>query len=262
MNGAEPGAWKAHWKKAQEHGVKASIVIGTDLETSQKAVGLAVTEPAFRAAIGVHPMHVETVSGMSVVKELETLLSSKKNKIVAIGEVGLDYFRLEENQTDIKKQQRELFITQIELAKKYNLPIILHVRDKEVPEKETPGNAYWDVLTTMNKYHKGQTPLVLHCVSGPQDYVKQMLELGAYIGVAANVTYNSADAIRALVKLAPSDKILLETDAPFLPPQEFRGKICEPWMITKTAEFLEESIRISNKQILTNTNKLFPSLPA
>ena len=264
--------WQSHWQKAQEHDVTHSIIVGTALDTSRVAIEQAQQSPHLFAAPGIHPYRYEELisQGMHDEKKLLARVDSDQtelakmiptsSKVVALGETGLDYFRLPAEpqlQQLVKVIQQQAFIAHINLAQKHRLPLLIHVRDRDVPETPTAGNAYWDVLYLLRQHAPQHQTFILHCISGPKAYLKEALNMGAYIGVAANVTYKSADAIRELVRMAPADRLLLETDAPFLPPQEFRGQQCDPWMISKTAEFLEE-MGPDTKQIYQNTLTLFP----
>ncbi len=244
--------WQQHWQTAQDRGVLKSIVVGADLATSQRAVEIANQTPNLLAAVGVHPDEVG-----QPVPELKQL--STHPKVIAVGEVGLDYYRLSAtNKTAVINRQQDLFKQQIELANQLKLPLIVHVRDQETPETVTINNAYWDTLQLIKAHYQFDRPFILHCVSGPLNYIKQALEMGAYIGVAANVTYKNAHLIREIVKITPPDRLLVETDAPFLPPQTYRGQICEPWMIVETDQYLKENF--NQTQMFNNTLKLFPQL--
>lgn len=276
--------WQQHWQAAQDKGVAASIIVGTSVKTSQLALDQTRTDSRLWTAVGIHPNHwqrlnqpvtqsliAEEVNGIEAIitgaSDDTAIISnpSQLPKIIAIGETGLDYFRQDKNTTafeQLKANQQYSFKMQLGLASKYQLPIILHVRD-ELTENSTNGNAYWDTYTLVKSHllHFGQSlKLILHCVSGPIEYVQAMVELGAYVGVAGNVTYSSADQIRSLVKSVPTDKLLLETDAPFLPPRSYRGQICQPWMIAETATYLGELLAIDQKQFINNTIRLFPQL--
>jgi len=268
--------WQDHWKQAQERGVIGSIVVGTTLETSLLATKISQENEKLFSAVGVHPAYVqEIVSSEHTNATLESTMSALEklieveinqtetalNKIVAIGETGLDYFRLKDadpETQEIKENQKVALIEHIKLAQKYKLPVILHVRDQEIPETNTLGNAYWDVVEITS--HFSDVQYILHCVSGPLAYVQEMISRGAYVSVAANVTYNSAHHIRTLVASTPQTKLLLETDAPYLPPQPFRGQMCEPWMISQTAQYLENEMQINVEQILDNTYTCFSLL--
>lgn len=234
--------WQRHWHEAQAHGVVRSIIPGTEIETCRRAVEIAEQDENLQALVGIHPGSVAESERTleSTITELEALLQSEK--VVGIGEIGLDYFRISPDDQAERSRQREWLTAQVELAKKYHAPVALHVRDRQVPEEPTEGNAYWDTWQIVNELDYADE-LVLHCVSGPLAYVQKMIEKGAFVSFAANVTYPNAHGIRELLKITPPDKILCETDAPFLPPQEFRGQVCEPWMIQKTAEFLGNRVQ-------------------
>lgn len=252
--------WQSHWHQAQQKGVTNCLVIGVNLESSEAAVRIAATEPRLWAAVGIHPSEwqehpqLDLATCMTALQKLVT-----QSKVVAIGETGLDYYWLKNNNPQVKKLQQASVTAHLELAAKAQLPTILHVRDQEIPETETPGNAYWDMLAILAQHKTETQNVILHCVSGPVNYLQQALQLGAYIGVAGNVTYKNADQLRTLVKMTPSEKLLLETDAPFLPPQDHRGKTCEPWMIAETAEYLQSNLGIDLERVYQNAIKLFLS---
>lgn len=256
--------WQRYWQEAQTHGVKESVVIGVDLESSRLAIDIACQDQNLFAAVGVHPSEFEEKDLANTQSELGTLIEKDRetnNRIVAIGETGLDFFRTETEST--KQKQIEAFKVHLSLAEKFALPVIIHVRDKDVTEEPTPGNAYWELAEIVEEeLEKGnlKNGFILHCLSGPKAYVKKMTDLGAYCGIAANVTYKNADHLRELAKLVPNDKLLAETDAPFLPPQDFRGKTCEPWMIEKTVQFLEQNLDVHPDQLVKNAQQLFHTL--
>lgn len=248
--------WQDHWQQAQQHGIIKSVVVGTQFETCHLALEIHQQESHLHPAIGIHPHHADTLENESAVKKLRDL--AQQPEVVAIGETGLDYYSLPlDKRKALIKQQKQAFITQIKLANQLNLPLIVHVRDREAPEKEQGGNAYWDTLNHLREYHQSDKPFILHCVSGPLSYTKQALDRGGVIGVAANVGYKKADDIKKIVKYTPPDRLLIETDAPYLPPQEHRGKICQPWMIRKTAEYLTREMQIDLDQLVINAQNLF-----
>lgn len=143
----------------------------------------------------------------------------------------------------------------IRLANKFEKVLIIHSRDKG-GEKDENNQAYLDILKIIKNNYQSKEPFILHCVSGPKEYIKEALQLGAYIGVGANITYPNANKLRELIKIVPEDRLLLETDAPYLPPQEFRGQTCEPWMIEKTANYLQKELEINLEQIYQNNSIL------
>jgi TatD DNase family protein len=259
---SEVNGWQFHWQNAQSRGVTHSVVVGTSPETSQIALDISAQEKNLYASVGIHPTEwhwqdtQETIN--SQVSDIEVLAS--QTKVVAIGEIGLDYYRLDkEDPTFVKYRENQLASLQQQLgiAIKHSLPVILHVRDIDIPEEPVTHNAYWDIITVLKEMWPAGQPFILHCVSGPLNYVKQALELGAYVGVAGNVTYPSADHIRHIVTTAPVEKLLLETDAPYLAPVPHRGKVCEPHMIADTETFLRTEMNVDVETIYQNALGLF-----
>lgn len=240
--------WQKHWQLAQEHEVTAALQIGTSLTTSNVAAQLASKEPKFKAAIGIHP---NSKFSSSEFEELSQLLPNPN--IIAIGETGLDYFRIdsESDPEQVQLEQAQALIAHIKLAATHKLTLIIHLRD-------TGEQAYSDFLSIFKKYATTDQKFILHCVSGPLSFIKEALELGAYIGMAGNVTYKNSDHLRSIVKTAPKDRLLLETDAPYLPPIPHRGHTCEPWMIQLTKNFVVEELGLSEETILENTLSIFP----
>jgi TatD DNase family protein len=258
--------WTEQWQRAQAAGVTDSIVVGTSVETSQRSLELAALDPHLHPVVGIHPYrYIELITDQSEITEaavteqieadyqrLWEITQTGTRPVVAVGETGLDYFRLDPtfHWKKILEAQRQGFIKHLELATKLDVPVIIHVRDMG-PQ------AYTDVLDIIQAEYHGSKPFILHCVSGSVEYVERALSLGAYLGIAGNVTYKNADTIRSLVKIAPPDRLLLETDAPFLPPQPHRGKPCEPWMISLTAEFVQEELGLDPDLIYATSRQLF-----
>jgi TatD DNase family protein len=235
-----------YWKEAQDKGVTTAILIGTNIEDSKEVIEMTKDNKDFYSMVGVHPEHADQLD----IKELEQLAT--QDKVVGIGEIGLDYYWLDKEAQDFDKivqQQKGTFIKQLELANKLNLPVSLHVRDK--------GNEAYDDVLAIIKEHTPINNFVLHCVSGPEHYIEQMISLGAYFGFDGNVTYKNADDIRDILRMVPKDRVVVETDAPYLPPMPHRGKVCEPWMVVLTAEYLEEEFGVGEKQLKDNSVKLF-----
>jgi TatD DNase family protein len=260
--------WLQHWNKAQQHLVASSIVVGTSIKTSKLAIEIAQQEERLFSAVGIHPNYWQKEENITekIIEEQMSAIAplAAEDKVLAIGETGLDYFRLDKKASDfetIRNQQITSLKLHLELASKCDLPVILHVRDKELPEEPTADNAYWDTFTEIETHlQNNKLKLIMHCFSGPAAYVSKMVELGAYVGVAGNITYNSSYRLREILRNVPKDRILLETDAPYLPPQEHRGKQCQPWMISETATFLESKEIIDKQTILENTWRLFPQM--
>lgn len=250
-NGA---SWQEHWQQAQAKGVQGSIVVGTDALTSKIAVDIAQTNSALYAAVGVHPTELSASSDDEqpnlpiVIQELDQLLTN--SKVVAVGEIGFDYFRTPAQDLDAQREiQKDWCNQQLALAKKYRKVTIFHVRDKAE-------FAYLDTLTAIKEANLNNN-FVLHCFSGPPTYIEEAIELGAYFGIAANITYPNAQNLRDYLKIIPQDKLLLETDAPFLPPQQHRGNVCQPWMVSLTAEYLKTQLSIEPEKLTANAQTCF-----
>lgn len=253
--------WQQHWTEAQAAGVSDAVVVGTSVESSQFALYLANKQPHFFPTIGLHPYLIEEIfqnasDPDSIQSQIDSWLvrishMAKLPAAVAVGEIGLDYFRLADNanKDQIIALQKSMLQAQLQVAATLQKPVILHVRD-------TGDAAYQDTLNMVRDAHLS-APFILHCVSGPINYIQEALKLGAYVGVAGNVTYKSAEHIRDLVRSVPKDRLLLETDAPYLPPHPHRGKLCVPDMIAITAEFIKNELHIEADQCAENTRLLF-----
>lgn len=236
--------WQSHLSTARTRNVNFWWIPGTNLDTSEKAITIASKEAQCTPFIGIHPTEVavSVLDAHISVKRLEHLrqvAESQGVEIGGIGEIGLDYFRLDEDDHVSRSDQRLWLRLQLELALRWGVSVILHVRDRFLPEEPEANNAYWDVAKIIEDVG-APAEWTLHCVSGPQAYVRRMVELGAYCGFDGNITYPNAHEIRALWRMVPPDRRLLETDAPFLPPVPHRGQVCEPWMISLTAEYCQD----------------------
>ncbi len=239
--------WQAHWQKAQEHGVEKAWMIGTNLETSQKALEIAQTDEKLSASIGISPLHYQEIKLATLEEKIarqrqnliKLLEADQNNQIVAIGETGLDYYRLADDDQETREKQQAGFKIQLELANRYKKWLIVHARDKGGKEEQN-NQAYWDVLTLVKEHYQHHQPFILHCLSGPAAYVKEAVKLGAYVGLAGNLTYPHSEHLKKLAQIAPKEKRFAETDAPYLAPQKYRGQNCEPWMIEETAQVLAQ----------------------
>jgi len=249
--------WHDHWKKSEENGIEKSIVVGPDVKSSQKAIEIAETAENLYAAVGIHPENIDKINNIEEALGQLTQMAKHK-KVVAIGETGLDYFYLnsDDQQTisEIKEKQKQLFIEQIKLANKLNLPLILHVRDKVA-------DAYLETLEIIEQYWQFNNSLIFHCVSGPLEYIKKALAMkDSYFGFDGNLTFKKADAIReifALIQKTDSKKILLETDSPYLAPEPYRGQVCEPYMIRTIANYAKNKLGANLEEIYENSLSAF-----
>lgn len=250
--------WKEHWSEAQRAGVVGSIVVGTDRDSSLQACNIAAQSPRLLAAVGIHPSEAvlvnEAVTQLTVLELVKEC--SKLTKPVAIGETGLDYYHLDRSdklfQQYCIKQQQSL-TAHLEAAAELSVPVLIHVRD-------TTEQAYKDVLQLLEPFK--HLTLILHCFSGPEWYLQKALELGCYISFAANCTYPNAQLLRDHIAKVPADKLLVETDAPFLPPQSHRGSTCYPKYIAETVSFLQQELHIDPEQLVTNARRIFTTIPS
>ncbi|MDR2861100.1 MAG: TatD family hydrolase [Syntrophobacterales bacterium] len=202
--------------RARQEGLEAILVVGINLDDSRRAVELANQHDMLFAAVGTHPHDVKKINLQTYDRMAEL---ARDKKVVAYGEIGLDFFR---NRSP-KDVQIRRFGEQLELAQTLNLPVIIHDRDAH---KET---------TAILKNWKGEKRGVIHCFSGDYAMAKQCLDLGFYISIPATVTYPKAEELREVVKKIPLNAILIETDCPFLPPQIYRGKRNEPAYVSHVA---------------------------
>ena len=194
-------------ENAKSVGVTSFLVVGCDLNMSKKAVEIAERFDCCFAAIGIHPSDSKN-AGDNDLNEIEQMVKNKK--VLAIGEIGLDYYW--DKEESIKNHQKEYFIKQIELANKYNLPISIHCRD-----------AYEDCLIIL-KSHPVKRGGVMHCYGGSKEMMSEFIKIGFYIGIGGTVTFKNAVKIKEVAQSVPSDKYLLETDAPYLAPTPHRGE--------------------------------------
>ncbi len=226
----------------QNQGVCNVITAGADLDSSLKAIGLSKKYGYIYAAVGIHPENISENLDKDYLEKLESMISENK-KVVAVGEIGLDYhFRI-----DNKESQKEVFINQIKLANNLGLPVLVHDRE-----------AHGDTMEILKKLKpKG----IVHCFSGSLEMAKEVVKLGMFLGVGGVVTFKNAKNIVEIVREMPLKYMVLETDAPYMAPTPFRGKRCDSSMIKYTAEKIAEIKDISVSEVLditkNNAKKLF-----
>lgn len=206
--------------RAREAGVDAFVTIGCDLVTSQSAVTLADQYPFVYASIGVHPHEVKHI-GDGWYNEFRQL--AKHKKVVAYGEIGLDYHYNHSS----PKEQRERFREQIQLARELKLPVIIHTRE-----------AQEDTIAILKEENASEVGGVFHCFSGDAALAKAALELGFYLSFSGIVTFQNATMLRDIAKTVPLDRLLIETDCPYLTPVPHRGKRNEPAFVSCVAQQL------------------------
>lgn len=204
--------------RAREAGVDFIITIGTTVESSRDAVVLAEQHDFVYAAIGIHPHEARDVlhPAYDVLRHF-----AKSKKVVAYGEIGLDYYY----ENSPKNVQQRKFRDMLREARELGLPVIIHDRD-----------AHEDTLRIVKEEWDPSIGGVMHCFSGDAEFAKKMMALGFYISIAGPVTYPKSEALREAVRRIPIERMLIETDAPYLAPQQFRGTRNEPAYVRHTAE--------------------------
>lgn len=251
-------------QRAQEANLGIIINVGVDLELSQKA--LEQLEQIERSGItgystiGIHPHEAHKYSVDESIhadcEQLEKIYQSNPQKVVGVGECGLDFlFEGEENE-QLKDLQIKLFQAQIDLAKKLNLPLVIHVRDDR--SKNPENSECWSKAVEMSQDHFG----IYHCYSGLPSTTEQILkDTNFLISFAANITYPKNDYLRQAIKEIPLDRIVLETDSPFLSPQSSRGQRNEPSSVLESAQLIAElkgvPLEEVENQTTDNVKKLF-----
>jgi len=206
-----------------------------------KALKIKEKNPKIDISIGIHPEDIDTYQDKLTLEELEDILINYPF-IKAIGEIGLDYHYEKESAL----RQKELFIKQILLAKKYHKPISVHSRD-----------AIKDTFDIMKEY---KCDGVLHCFSGSTEMAEEFIKLGYYISFGGVLTFKNAKEIKEVAKIIPLDRMLIETDCPYLSPEPKRGKRNEPSYVRYTAEYLADLIKIDNDELADRLVKNYDQL--
>jgi TatD DNase family protein len=208
--------------RARAAGVGAFLTIGTDVPTSEAAVALAGAEPDVYAAVGIHPHDAATATPAALARIAEL---ARVPKVVAVGELGLDYYR----DLSPRDAQRAALVAQLRLARAVGKPVLLHCRE-----------AHADLLEVCAAEAVTGGGGILHCFSGDLAVARRGLELGLFISIAGPVTYPSARRLAEVVRALPLDRLVVETDCPYLPPQPWRGQRNEPAYLPVTAARVAE----------------------
>lgn len=241
-------------------GVEKILIVGAAIESSMAALKIAREETECFASVGIHPHHLKEFNDLGREKVREQLAALLKDtRVVAIGETGIDYHRYQgypATTVSEKDDQKELLFLHLQLAIEYSLPIIFHCRE-----------AFTEMLPflvqsfkRLNCHPKG----VFHCFSGTKQDLEHVLEMGFYVGFDGNITYEENNELRELVRLTPFDRLLLETDSPFLTPVPYRGQRNEPQHTGLVAQCIAavRDIPLSSvkKQTRENTLSIFPKM--
>jgi TatD DNase family protein len=226
--------------RAEAAGIGRMVTISTRVREQQKLLAIAERFPNVYCSVGTHPHHADEEDGIPA-DELIALTQS--SKVVALGEAGLDYF-YEHGSRDA---QARGFRTHIAAARATDLPLVIHTREAD----EDCGRIIEEEMG------KGAFRAVLHCYTGGRDLAMNAVALGLYIGFTGILTFKKSDALRALAAELPVDRILVETDAPYLAPGKFRGKRNEPSYIVETAKVLADIRGVSLEEISRQTTENF-----
>lgn len=220
-------------QNAQKIGVNKIIVVGMDKKTSLKAIQLANQYDMIYATVGIHPSYVDNSNH----NELNELYN--KNKVVAVGEIGLDFYWREDN----KKLQEQIFEEQIQKAIQLNLPVIIHAR-----------NSFLETYNIVKKY-KNQLHGVFHCFSSNLSDAQKVIDLGFYIGIDGPITFkNKNQNLVEIVKNIDLKHILIETDSPYLTPEPYRGKTNQPANVYYVAKKIAEIKKLSIDEVINTTS--------
>jgi TatD DNase family protein len=236
-------------ERAAQAGVETVIAVGAGygLEHNERALALAARDPRLFATVGVHPHDAEQLDDEGR-KRLRGWL--RRPRVVAVGECGLDYFYM----NSAREIQREVFAEQVALAREIDLPIVIHVRDRGE-------DAYRDLMAIWKSEGNGKAEGALHCYSHDLSFARHALEERLYISFSGILTFKQARGLREVAAALPRDRILVETDAPLLSPQGFRGKRNEPARVCNVGEVLAETQGRSPEEVARetteNTRRLF-----
>ena len=211
------------------------VIIGDDLPTSEAAV--ALVQDRVYAVAGVHPYHATTVEE-GCLEALQELVG--QTGVVGLGEIGLDYF----NEYSPRAAQWEAFEKQLRLAVEVKLPVVIHNRQADE-----------DSFAILKEYAEGLPGCIMHCFGSDAAFADRCMELGFYISFAGNVTFPKADKLRDAAAAVPLERLLVETDAPYLAPPPKRGKRCEPQFVQYTAEKLAELKGVSFEELAARTTE-------
>lgn len=213
----------------KDEGVSLLVNIGADIKSSKRSIELAEQYDFIYASVGVHPCDTGNMTEQDICL-LEKM--AQHEKVVAIGEIGLDYY-WNDPEPEI---QKEWFRKQLILAKKLNMPYIIHDRD-----------AHGDTLEIIKEV--GYTNGVMHCFSGSSEMAKEVVKMGMYVSIAGTVTFKNAPKVRAVAEIVPQDRLLIETDSPYLTPEPFRGKRNNSAYVKYTADAIAKIRSVSLDEI-------------
>lgn len=226
--------------RARDAGVSTMLNISTREREWDDVIAVAERDTAIWASIGIHPHEAD---GHPDIDTARLVAKAAHRRVVAIGETGLDYYY---DHSD-RERQRSSFRTHIVAARETGLPVIVHTRDAEADTAE--------ILA--DEMEKGAYSGVIHCFTASQDFAETALGLGLYVSISGIVTFKNAKALQASAALVPEDRLLIETDSPFLAPVPHRGRPCEPAFVADTARFLADLRGVAVETLAARTSANF-----
>ena len=230
-------------ERARQAGVGAFLNISTRQREWVDVVGTAEREPDVWASIGIHPHEADQHADLG---EAALLEAAEHSRVIAIGESGLDYYY---DKSD-RAVQRDLFRTHIAVSRQTGLPLVVHTRDAEADT----------VSILREEMEQGPFPALIHCFTASADFGRQVLDLGLTISISGIVTFKNARELQEFASQIPEERLLVETDSPFLAPVPHRGKTCEPAYVRNTAEFVAGLRGESVETLAANTTRNFYAL--
>lgn len=231
-------------RDAKIFGVEKVIMPSVDVNSFEKVIKIANDYDGIYCALGIHPTEADKAKDEDFTKIVE--LASSNKKVVAIGECGLDYY-WDKTFVDV---QKEVFLKQIEIAKTLKLPLLIHDRE-----------AHKDSFDMLSANINGEIPIIMHCFSGSLEFAKECIKKGYYIALGGVVTFKNAKKVHEIAKNIPLEHLLLETDAPYLAPEPYRGKPNEPAYVKFVADRIAQLREISVEEVAemttANARKIF-----
>lgn len=230
--------------RATDAGVTRIVTIGTDLEDSRRNVEIAETFDGVFATVGVHPTSVHRVTQRGYIEELTGL--TRRPRVVAIGEIGLDYFHSPRDgspEEEWRALQEKFFREQLDLAARLDLPVVIHQRNSA------------EAVNQVLAEYAGRVTAVLHCFSGSAEEAQSLIGQGHYISFTGIATFTNARDVQETAKAIPDDRIMVETDSPYLAPVPYRGKRCEPAYVHETAAHIARLRGVSPEEFSATTSE-------
>ncbi|GIW66609.1 MAG: hypothetical protein KatS3mg095_0507 [Candidatus Parcubacteria bacterium] len=223
-------------KRSKENGIKIIVNPSIDFKSFEKILIINEKFNFILPMLGIHPYNADNINVNNFSEEFELILKKYKNKIIGIGEVGLDFNYTKEN----KDKQVEILDIQLKIAEKFNLPVVLHIRE-----------SFNDVFSIIKKHN---VLPIWHSFVGSYSQARKFLDFGGYLSLSGIITFKKANDLRSVINKIPLDRLLIETDAPYLTPEPLRSQRNEPFFIKYTYNFLEDYFQYRDLKEIINEN--------